>query len=492
MMKKRLLCLILSVLLIGSLLPISAFAVAFHNTENSYSLDCSEHTVTVTASGDYQTGYLLVRLCNAGGTIVQQKAASAKNPISLSTAALANGLYYVELFTGTSPTGSYVSYASGKSTMQIEVTGGVPSNVISDTWIYNLGLYTPNRTDSFALSYYKTAAKSTQLKKLAAKITESCTTDYQKILAVHDWITSNIGYDYDHEDSTIPTDADSVYTLRYTNAKGYANLTAELLRQAGVAAKVVSGYVQTGDTPLSTDHKGAEQHFWNEAYDTAAKRWIILDTCWDSANVYENGKLSLTEGYSRYFDPTLEAFSVDHLLDQNEDTASLKSAFTAAAKEAEVTYSRTTLYTGSVNHTGQITVTLPSTLKDAKVTYSSSKTSVVSVSKAGKLTGKKAGSSTITVKISDGTNSYSFKQTVKVYDPFLKYSASVSSLKVGKSYTFAVKKYGVSGTVKWSVSDKTIATISSKGKLTAKKAGTVTVTATVNGVKKSVKVKITK
>ena len=69
-------------------------------------------------------------------------------------------------------------------------------------------------------------------------------------------------------------------------------------------------------------------------------------------------------------------------------------------------------------------------------------------------------------------------------------SKSKVTLYEGKSTTLTVKKGSkkVSG-VKWSTSNKKVATVSSKGKVTAKKKGTATITAKVS--KKSYKCKVT-
>ena len=61
------------------------------------------------------------------------------------------------------------------------------------------------------------------------------------------------------------------------------------------------------------------------------------------------------------------------------------------------------------------------------------------------------------------------------------------SLTVGKSATLKVK--GTTAKVIWKSSDKTVATVSSKGKVVAKKEGKATVTAKVQ--KKSLKCKVT-
>ncbi len=63
----------------------------------------------------------------------------------------------------------------------------------------------------------------------------------------------------------------------------------------------------------------------------------------------------------------------------------------------------------------------------------------------------------------------------------IKMNKKTLSLAVGKSYKLKVKK--ASGKVKWSSSKKSVATVSSKGTVTAKKAGTATITAKAKGKK---------
>ena len=85
--------------------------------------------------------------------------------------------------------------------------------------------------------------------------------------------------------------------------------------------------------------------------------------------------------------------------------------------------------------------------------------------------------------------------TGKDAEPKLSLTKKVTSLKVKKSYTFKadMKNVVAPDKITWSVNKKDIASINkTTGKLTAKKAGTVTVTATCGKYKVSVKVKVTK
>ncbi|MCC8044210.1 MAG: Ig-like domain-containing protein, partial [Clostridiales bacterium] len=110
------------------------------------------------------------------------------------------------------------------------------------------------------------------------------------------------------------------------------------------------------------------------------------------------------------------------------------------------------------------------------VKYSSSKTSVATVNSKGKITAKKTGTATISAKVYyKGTKIKTFKKTVAV----VSYDTSAVTLTAGKSKTVAAKVpsgYAVS----YSSSDKSVASVSSAGKITAKKAGTATITAKIS------------
>lgn len=119
-----------------------------------------------------------------------------------------------------------------------------------------------------------------------------------------------------------------------------------------------------------------------------------------------------------------------------------------------------------------------------KVTWSSSNKNVATVSSKGKVTAKKKGTCTITAKV--GTKKYRCKITVK--NPPVQMNKSKAT--VVKSKTLTLKVLYTSKKVTWTSNNKKIATVSSKGKVTAKKIGTAKITATMNGVSKTITVKV--
>lgn len=106
-----------------------------------------------------------------------------------------------------------------------------------------------------------------------------------------------------------------------------------------------------------------------------------------------------------------------------------------------------------------------------KVTWSSSSTKVAKVSTSGKVTAVGKGTATITAKI--GSKKYTCKVTVE--SP----SLSKTSLTMINGKTYTLKLNNTKQKVTWTTSDKSIATVSSSGKITAKKEGTVKIIAKI-------------
>ena len=136
------------------------------------------------------------------------------------------------------------------------------------------------------------------------------------------------------------------------------------------------------------------------------------------------------------------------------------------------------------------TVTLKATTAGVtgKVTYTSSKPSVATVAANGKVTAKAAGTAVITAKC--GNYKATCKITVK--KPSVKASASAKTVFVGGTSQITVKKTGVSGKVTYTSSNKSVAVVSAGGKVTAKKAGTATITVKCGSYKATCKITVKK
>ena len=112
-----------------------------------------------------------------------------------------------------------------------------------------------------------------------------------------------------------------------------------------------------------------------------------------------------------------------------------------------------------------------------KATWSSSKKAIATVNKNGVVSAKKAGTATITAKV--GGKKYTCKITVKKAPSNTKTAISEKKLTLYVGDTQTLKMLGTSKKVSWSSGKKSVATVTSKGLVTAKKAGTTTITAKV-------------
>ena len=131
------------------------------------------------------------------------------------------------------------------------------------------------------------------------------------------------------------------------------------------------------------------------------------------------------------------------------------------------------------------TIKVTKTKVTGKVTFKSSNKKVATVNSKGVITGKKAGKAVITVKV----GKYTKKLTVKVKKPSFKLVKSSVKLKKGNKTTIRVKAAPVSK-VTYKTSNKKVATVNSKGVVTAKKKGTAKITVKCNGITRTFKVTV--
>lgn len=132
----------------------------------------------------------------------------------------------------------------------------------------------------------------------------------------------------------------------------------------------------------------------------------------------------------------------------------------------------------------------PSNASNKKVTYTTKNKKIATVNSKGKVTAKKAGKTTITIKSKDGKA----KKNITVIVPKtavskVKLNTSKKTLTEGSSFTLKAMVSPSKATTKivsWKSSNTKVATVSTKGKVVAKKPGKATITVTtLDGNKKA-------
>ena len=128
-----------------------------------------------------------------------------------------------------------------------------------------------------------------------------------------------------------------------------------------------------------------------------------------------------------------------------------------------------------------------------KIKWTSSNKKIATVSASGKIKGIKKGRCNIYAKV--GKKKYTCKVTVKQPVTSIKLSKKSISLNKGKKYTLKARiapKNAANKAVVWKSSNTKIASVSSKGVVTAKSAGTTTITATAkDGSRQNASCKVT-
>ena len=139
-------------------------------------------------------------------------------------------------------------------------------------------------------------------------------------------------------------------------------------------------------------------------------------------------------------------------------------------------------------------VVAPSDATDKTVSWSSSNTKVATVTSAGNVTAKAKGTAKITVKTTYGAKTASCVVTVTQPVTGVKLSKATATLLKGKTLKLTATVLPATASnkkVPWKSSSAAIATVSSLGVVTGKKAGIATITVTSVDGKKTAKCKVT-
>ena len=149
----------------------------------------------------------------------------------------------------------------------------------------------------------------------------------------------------------------------------------------------------------------------------------------------------------------------------------------AATLTPSVRETKKTLYVGADTYK----IEYKNLSSKAVVTYKSNNTKVAQVSKNGIITPAAKGTAAISITVKQSGKTYPLSVNVTVMEPYIELTTSTDYLNSGEAFILKAKTYGIKDKVKWSVSDKDIASINSGGKLSALKTGNVTVYASAAG-----------
>ncbi|MCH5213217.1 MAG: transglutaminase domain-containing protein [Oscillospiraceae bacterium] len=229
-----------------------------------------------------------------------------------------SGSYQFTVFTGAASSGEYISLVYNYIYLS-QAEDGSWGVVMSPVYDHNVDMFEKDKSVKRALKRTSDIDfDDDNITAVAQSVTAGCETDYEKALALHDWVCSNIYYDTDNIGTSnhIPYTASEVLTTRRAVCEGYANLYAALCRAASIPCNTVNGYAPEMETDDFTWYDDSidydtPNHAWNEVH--LDDRWVIVDTTWDSKNKIVNGVAEAGGSISYlYFDANVRFFSQNH------------------------------------------------------------------------------------------------------------------------------------------------------------------------------------
>lgn len=153
-----------------------------------------------------------------------------------------------------------------------------------------------------------------EISAIAERVCEGLDSDYDKARALSQWVSDNLYYDFDAFYSSVTTETlslQSTLSLHRSVCGGYANLYAALCQSQGIECYIAQGNVVQNYRTFDEDDEDPS-HEWNLV--NIDGRYIWVDTLWNgSDNIYINGEYSAGSSSLRYFDPTEEALSQNHM-----------------------------------------------------------------------------------------------------------------------------------------------------------------------------------
>lgn len=317
-----------------------------------------------------------------------------------------------------------------------------------------------------------------EIKEKAQEITKDCTSDREKIKAIHKWISSHISYDYLslyyqeeelHETNfgkyyTCPGYVYDIFTNRFSVCGGYSQLAEVMLRSIGIPTAIITGYA-------NGDFYGKRLgHAWNMAYDGEQNEWIIFDSTWDSTGSVEDTLHSGTyEANTNWFDFEKDIAESDREYRDSD----LGQPYTFTAFD-ELPMNYYTIYEGD-------TFKIPAaegTVFSLEKSLPGQEKEIVELSDDGTIRALKTGTAVIDTESSDRISSVAIRILEKNPISFKRKNLLIGTEDSNFHLDIVQDNKPIWSFVQFKSSDPSVVSVDEDGFITPKKAGTATITAT--------------
>lgn len=265
---------------------------------------------------------ILVELNNTNGISVYKEGIKSTLPYGFQLPYLPSGYYSLHIFYKLKNNPNIYAGLNTVYGFPLEIQFGTIYTIIPQTLCNNKSFFV-DLSNRFAMDKVQNNISNkyfvpNEIIDMAHEIAKYSYSNYDKILAVHDWVASNIYYDYDSiaDNSYIKQKHDALSVLRRkrTVCTGYSELAVALLRAIGIVALNVDCIAlneRTKEDWFMSNTESDANHVVTFAY--ADDRWIMMDVTWDSDNEYKDAcyRKKTEDGVShQYFDCTLAFFPI--------------------------------------------------------------------------------------------------------------------------------------------------------------------------------------
>lgn len=222
------------------------------------------------------------------------------------------GNYYLSIFVSDNGM-RFESYIVGKQLILVVDD--------SDDWNFRLPLYSEwnfelLRSDNLKYVLFDSAFhNSRSATKFVTNLTSRLVTGRDKVRAVHDFVASNLYYDYDSlASSDTQRTIQQVVNTRKCVCQGYADLTLFMLKSIGfevenILCYAITDIVESGWSSVINRTSELNHIITRVKIDG---NWLYMDVTWDSGNKYENGQYIKGKISHVHFDMTIAFLSTTH------------------------------------------------------------------------------------------------------------------------------------------------------------------------------------
>lgn len=165
----------------------------------------------------------------------------------------------------------YFPLQMGNGTYNVSVYENISDNTYMPIFQQDISVSIANVDNTYLYpNQFVWYSQTSNIVKKSQEICMNCSTDFEKVSQIFEYVSSNISYDYDKaatvKSGYVP-DVDNILSIKKGICFDYASVFASMCRIQGIPTKLAIGYVNKNNSMI--------YHAWNYVY-TEDKGWITV------------------------------------------------------------------------------------------------------------------------------------------------------------------------------------------------------------------------